>query len=109
MVRRHREDYSPHSPSMNELKETQDQSDFELLQKIIPSWMDHRIEPLIPVVEASVFPPTWQKIDMQLNGTTTTGGGAPPTASVSFIAGEQQGSAFVPMLITASGFATEIP
>lgn len=88
---------------MNEFDTSQQLSDFQILSEIAPSWMDEKVEPFIPQVESSVVPPTWNKIQMDLNNTTTNSTNNAQQGTVRFVAGVEVGSGFVPMIVTASG------
>lgn len=95
---------------MNEFQKAQEEDDLKSLKEAIPTWMNARVEPFVPPVDSDVKVPQWGKaVIVGDNEQEDDGGGGNSGQTVSFIAGEEQGSNFVPMLITVSGTAEEIP
>lgn len=86
---------------MNEIQQSQNLSDWEQLKRMVPSWMNNKVEPLIQTPEPQQ--PVWGKAVLPLNirpGSSDGGGGTPQPGSIVTINGMQVGSTFVPVLIT---------
>lgn len=83
----------------NQFQIEQEQSDLEALKNFVPSWETADIEPFIH--DVPVIPPTWNKVKLDQDFETNTGGTtsvSPGTTKV--ICAVQQGSTYVPKLMT---------
>ena len=87
---------------MNEFDQLEQQRDLEVLNEMVPSWVNERIEPFIPNPVDAVIAPVYNDVrfDPFSPAIPATGGGTPSPGSVSVVITKQVGSTMVPVLMT---------
>lgn len=86
---------------LNEIQESEQLKDLEMLKRIEPSWRSAGIEPFIPPVDSDVRNPVWGKaviVNRDPSSSDDSGGSGGP-GNVRVICAAWNGSTFVPQIM----------
>lgn len=85
---------------MSEIEQSQSLSEWEALKRMVPSWQNARVEPLLPPADSGVGQPVWNKVDFGENTTSSSSAAAAISpGSVTVIITKQVGDTMIPVLM----------